>query len=331
MKKHSYQAIATINNLIIPEEEKVTLKSIAFKLFHSIQLSQEESILWNSFSNCERSYLLTGDSQSPIDFTEYQSAGYLFEEEYQLQDHQQVPPQQVIFPEQYQNLFFDPTTSEDSSDSKPETVHFPFPPHKHLIASDNSLSASLPAVVQDSTDSLPANLPDFPEQPEIKLEPVPSTSRGRPPGVKNQVESWKNTAAYAWKPASKIKIEVDPDSIASRTRQRHEQQANQPQHDAVEFNLASIGTRVGDQNQQRGQDTSSGVQKDWKLCNRRALSPHPNSSESFQSDRNASKSNKFNQSICTQRVSTVSHILQRGTPCGQTRSTSSSTTNQGFK
>ena len=146
MKQHTPQAIAAINNFIIPEEEKVKLKSIAFKNFHSIQLSQEENIYWNSFSNSERAYLLTGDSQSPIDFTEHQSATYQFEEEYQLQDHHHVPAQQVIFPEEHVNLFFDPSTSEDSSDSD-DPNYIPFPPHPYLIALDNSVSRSLPAVL----------------------------------------------------------------------------------------------------------------------------------------------------------------------------------------
>ena len=124
------------------------------------------------------------------------------------------------------------------------------PLHPYLIASDNSVSRSLPAVLQENSDSQPARLPDSPEHPNIKLKPIPTTSRGRPPGVKNQVESWKNTAAYAWKPASKIKIESDPDSIASRIKQRHEQQEPQIKHDAVEPDMANISAMCGDQSQQ---------------------------------------------------------------------------------
>ena len=332
MKKHSYQAIATINNLIIPEEEKVTLKSIAFKLFHSIQLSQEESIFWNSFSNCERSYLLTGDSQSPIDFTEYQEAGYHYEQEYQLPQYQPVTPPQAVFPEHEPHLFFDPSTSEETSDSEePETQRFPFPEHPFLIASDNSFSASLPAP-GSSRDSLPAHLPTFTEKPDQELKSIPSTSRGRPPGAKSKVESWKNTVNHEWRPASKtsrLKLESDPDSISSRTRQRREQN-EQPQHDAVDLNLDSISADSGNQNQQRRQNTSSGVQENWQLCYRCAFSPHSNSSKFVQGDRNTRKGNQLNQQVCEKRVSTISHILQGGTPCGQTRGTPGSSTYQGF-
>jgi hypothetical protein len=34
------------------------------------------------------------------------------------------------------------------------------------------------------------------------LEKVPIPTIGRPPGVKNRLVSWKNTAAPAWKPKS---------------------------------------------------------------------------------------------------------------------------------
>ncbi len=59
-EKHAAQAIAIINNLIIPTSEKVKLQTIARKLYQSLKLTKEETTFWNSFSNSEKSYILTG-------------------------------------------------------------------------------------------------------------------------------------------------------------------------------------------------------------------------------------------------------------------------------
>jgi ASC-1-like (ASCH) protein len=79
MKKQSSQAIAVINNIIISEEEKLKLKTIAIKIYHSIKLIQEETSFWNSFPNSAKLYILTGDIHCSLDFTEYQKADYNFE------------------------------------------------------------------------------------------------------------------------------------------------------------------------------------------------------------------------------------------------------------
>jgi hypothetical protein len=42
MKKQSSQAIAAINDLIIPVMENLKLKTIANKIYHSVNLTQEE-------------------------------------------------------------------------------------------------------------------------------------------------------------------------------------------------------------------------------------------------------------------------------------------------
>ena len=44
-------------------------------------LIREVHNYWNSFSNPEKSDILTGDSQVTLDFTEYQNSGYQIEEE----------------------------------------------------------------------------------------------------------------------------------------------------------------------------------------------------------------------------------------------------------
>jgi hypothetical protein len=52
------------------------LKTIADKILQSVPLSQSKNIFWNSFSNSEKSHILTGDSQCSLDFTLYQESGY---------------------------------------------------------------------------------------------------------------------------------------------------------------------------------------------------------------------------------------------------------------
>jgi hypothetical protein len=58
----------TINNLIIPDTEKLKLKTITRKIYQSIQLTEEETLFWNSFPNSEKSHLLTGDTAQTLDF-----------------------------------------------------------------------------------------------------------------------------------------------------------------------------------------------------------------------------------------------------------------------
>ena len=88
MKKQSSQAIAAINNFIISEMEKLKLKTIANKIYHSVSLTQEVKVFWNSFPNSEKSCIFTADTQNSLDFTEYLSAGYIVEDQ----------PQEQLFP-----------------------------------------------------------------------------------------------------------------------------------------------------------------------------------------------------------------------------------------
>jgi hypothetical protein len=41
---------------------------------------------WNSFPNCEKSYILTSDSQCSLNFTFYQASGYLIEDEFKIEN-----------------------------------------------------------------------------------------------------------------------------------------------------------------------------------------------------------------------------------------------------
>jgi transcription-repair coupling factor (superfamily II helicase) len=110
-EKHTAQAIAIINNLIIPTSEKVKLQTIAKKLYQSLKLTQEETTFWNSFPNSEKSYILTGDSAHSFDFTEYQKAGFSVNFLPQV-EHEELNWQEP-------DLFFDPSTSD--SDSSEDT------------------------------------------------------------------------------------------------------------------------------------------------------------------------------------------------------------------
>ena len=60
-----------INALIIPEAGSYNLTAIAIKLHQSIPLTQSERQYCQNFSNEEKSYIITGDSQHTLDFTQY--------------------------------------------------------------------------------------------------------------------------------------------------------------------------------------------------------------------------------------------------------------------
>jgi hypothetical protein len=75
-QKQAAQAVAIINNLSIPDSEKLKLKMITKKIYQSIQLTEEETLFWNYFPNSEKSYLLNGDTAQTFEFTEYQSSGF---------------------------------------------------------------------------------------------------------------------------------------------------------------------------------------------------------------------------------------------------------------
>jgi hypothetical protein len=73
-----------------------------------MNLTQEESSFWNSFSNNKKSYILTGNTAQSLDFTEYQRAGFCVELQPQV-DIQEVQDWQEP------NLFFDPSSSDSDS------------------------------------------------------------------------------------------------------------------------------------------------------------------------------------------------------------------------
>ena len=68
-------SINAINCLIIPEADRYKLTAISLKLHQSIPLTQNEKQYWQNFSKEEKLYIITGDSQQTLDFTQYQE-GY---------------------------------------------------------------------------------------------------------------------------------------------------------------------------------------------------------------------------------------------------------------
>ena len=138
---------------------------------------------------------------------------------------------------------------------------------------------------------------DIKEQPEqqVQEQAEQPTHRGRQLGSKNRPESWKNTAAPAWKPTSKIKIESDPDSIASRTRLRASQDG-QPQipEPVIPDENVHIDTICSVENESGWSQSPSGIQKNRELCYGCAFPPYSNSRKFVKSNRHANQSNGNN-------------------------------------
>jgi hypothetical protein len=300
-ERHTTQAIAVINNLIIPSSEKLKLQTIAKKLYQSVKLSQEETSFWNSFSNSEKSYILTGDSAQTLEFTEYQKASFsvklLPQVEQEEQDWQE--------PEEY----FEPSTSDSDSSEDPDYV--PPTPKKNIITTsddswpDNSNSQGF---LQPSTSKQAR------EQQEQILDSDSATSSDSEPPQRtlkthNSKDSWKNTDSKEWKPAKKTLITPDPDSIATRTRSKpiqdvHDQLASHP-HDL------NIDSMCCDKYGQDRAKPSSGIQKDRALCYKCALSPRENTSQSVQNHRNPNDCSSTHEEICKRCLPTVFDVLHR--------------------
>ena len=75
------------------------------------------------------------------------------------------------------------------------------------------------------------------------------------------------TATHAWKPAGKIKLEHNPNSIASRTRLRNNQDA--ALNIAAPNDNLNIGAVCSPKTEQERAQPSSGIQEDWELCHGR--------------------------------------------------------------
>jgi hypothetical protein len=68
---------------------------------HSVSISNEELSYWKTFSNSEKAYIFTSDSQAILDFSEYQETSYLLEKEFKLEELPHVPSQIQQLSEHY--------------------------------------------------------------------------------------------------------------------------------------------------------------------------------------------------------------------------------------
>jgi hypothetical protein len=118
---------------------------IAKKIYQSTKLTNEETSFWNSFPNSEKSYILTGDTASTIDFTEYQHSTF-------CREQQEAQQQEEVEPWEDQNLFFDPSSSDTDSSEDPD--YNPTAPVNRVIEHTNDSwpdSSNLNLINQPST------------------------------------------------------------------------------------------------------------------------------------------------------------------------------------
>jgi hypothetical protein len=105
-----------------------------------------------------------------------------------------------------------------------------------------------------------------------------TVTKGRPPGIKNKLDSWKNTATPAWKPLANLQIEVNPDSITYRSRLQYQHYAL-AQDNADLVHAIWVHSKCRTEDQQKGSDSPRSIQENWSLRNRCPFSPHPNYSK----------------------------------------------------
>jgi hypothetical protein len=232
-----------------------------------LKLTQEETSLWNSFSNSEKSYISTGDSAQSFDFTECQKAGFSvnFLPQVELQEEQDW---------QKPHLVFDPSPSDSDFSEDPDYVQ-PEPRKRIITTSDDSW--------RDNSNSQPLSPPSTSkqtsEQQEPSLDSDSATSSDSEPiqrTVKshNNKDSWKSTSSNEWKPSKRTVITPDPESIATCTRSRHVQNVHDPlASHPRDLNIDSV---CCDNSRQNHTEPSGGVLKNWALCYKCALSPREN-------------------------------------------------------
>ncbi len=151
----------------------------------------------------------------------------------------------------------------------------PLPKRRVIITSDDSWpdNSNSQGLFQPSTSKQTNN------QQDLDSDSATSSDSEQHQTVKshNKKDSWKNTHSKEWRPPRKTVITPDPESIATRTRSRniqdvHDTMASHP-HD---LNIDSV---CCDKNRQDCAKPSSGIQKNWALCYKCALSPRENTSQ----------------------------------------------------
>jgi hypothetical protein len=294
-EQQTAQAIAVINNLIIPDAVKYKLKVIAKKIYQSTKLTSEEQSFWNSFPNSEKSYILTGDTASTLDFTEYQHSTF-------CKEQQEVQQQEEVEPWEDQNFFVEPSSSD--TDSSEDSDYVPSTPVSRVIEHtddswpDNSNSN---LINQPSTSK---QLPKIPNNQNLdsNSSTESSDSDNSPQKLASKtktstsfVDSWKNTAQALWKPPTKLKVLPDPSAISTRTRSKIVQ--NEPEHMVSHPHDLNIDSVRGDKNRQEHTKPSGGFQENWKLCHKCSLPSHPYSSELDKNNKHTDKGNGTHKNV----------------------------------
>jgi hypothetical protein len=294
-EQQTAQAIAVINNLIIPDSVKYKLKVIAKKIYQSTNLTNEEKSFWNSFPNSEKSYILTGDTASTLDFTEYQHSTF-------CKAQQEVQQPEEVGPWEDQNFFEEPTSSDTDSSEDPDYV--PSTPVTRVIEHtddswpDNSnsnliyqpsTSNQLPKVQRDQ--NLDSN--SSTESSDSDISPGKLASKSKTSS--SFVDSWKNTAQALWKPPSKLKVLPDPSAISTRTRSKIVQ--DDPVHMVSHPHDLNIDSVCCNNNRQKQTKPSGGFQKNWELCHQCSLPSHPYSGEFDENSKHSNRGNGTHKSV----------------------------------
>jgi hypothetical protein len=217
-------SINAINALIIPEADRNKLTAIALKLHQSISLTQSEKQYWQNFSKEEKSYIITGDSQHTLDFTQYQE-GYFSSDYWTYLGPEPQIPQQPTNPvdedeDPDPDLVADEPPFSDSSEEavpvfrRTDTQDSGFNPVSEDSHSQQSARTSPPASVSTPRQSTSKQAYNTPSSPEEFSTP-PQTlvkQRGRPKGSKNIKRVYFDAEAIGQRTRAKLqKGEYDDD------------------------------------------------------------------------------------------------------------------------
>ena len=218
-------SINAIQALIIPEADKYKLTAIALKLHQSITLTQSEKNYWQNFSKEEKSYIITGDSQHTLDFTQYQQ-GYFGEDYWNYLLPDQPVPQNPTHPVADDDTDPDPDLEADeppfSESSEEENPVFRrvnskdsgFNPVSDDSRSQQSARTTPPASVstpKQGTSSQADKTASSPEEFSTPPQTLPKP-RGRPKGSKNIKRVYFDAEAIGLRTRAKLhKGEYDED------------------------------------------------------------------------------------------------------------------------
>ena len=218
-------SINAINSLIIPEADRYKLTAIALKLHQSITLTESERNYWQNFSKEEKSYIITGDAQQTLDFTQYQQ-GYFSKDYWKYLLPDPPVPQHPTHPVEDDDTDPDPDLEADepplSESSEEENPVFRrvnskdsgFNPVSDDSRSQQSARTTPPASVstpKQGTSSQADKTASSPDEFSTPPQTLPKP-RGRPKGSKNIKRVYFDAEAIGQRTRAKLhKGEYDED------------------------------------------------------------------------------------------------------------------------